>query len=111
MGLPNIWPPLEYLTVVGLLKYGYIKDATRIMKKSLAAQSKIFKKYGTFFEKFNGVTGEAAKSFHYENQSGFGWTNAAFYRYAQLLDAIDKNTNIYEDPKSQDPPFILAIPH
>ena len=53
---PNIWPPLEYLTVVGLLKYRYVEDAVRIMKKSLETQAGIFRKYGTFFEKIGGYS-------------------------------------------------------
>ncbi len=108
---PNIWPPIEYLTVVGLLKYGYIEDAKRIMKKSLAAQSRIFEKYETFFEKINGVTGDKADGFHYPNQSGFGWTNAVFYRYVQILDSIENNEKIYTQPKGDEPPYKISIPH
>ena len=47
---PNIWPPLEYLTVVGLLKYGLLDDAKRIMEKSVNAHAEIFRKYGTFLK-------------------------------------------------------------
>jgi alpha,alpha-trehalase len=108
---PNIWPPLEYLTVIGLLKYGFEKDAVRIMNNSLNAQSKIFKRYGTFFEKFNGVTGDKTDNFHYETQSGFGWTNAIFYRYVQILDAIEKGINIYADPEPNTDALRLSIPH
>lgn len=108
---PNIWPPLEYLTVIGLLKYGYMDEATRIMKKSLEAQSKIFGKYGTFFEKIDGARGDIAGNYHYENQSGFGWTNAAFYRYINIIDAIESGENIYLAPKSSEAPFKLSIPH
>ncbi len=34
---PNIWSPLEYLTVIGLLKYGFTEDAKRIMSNSVKA--------------------------------------------------------------------------
>jgi alpha,alpha-trehalase len=108
---PNIWPPVEYLTVIGLLKYGYIDDATRIMKKSLEAQAGVFEKHKTFFEKIDGVTGDKAEGFHYPNQSGFGWTNAIFYRYVAILDAIEGGENIYQEPKPKDPPFKISIPH
>lgn len=86
---PNIWPPLEYLTVIGLLNYGFTKQATRIMKKSVKAHVTLFRKYGTFFEKINGETGDKSDDFHYPTQSGFGWTNAIFYRYIKLLDELD----------------------
>jgi alpha,alpha-trehalase len=36
---PNIWPPVEYLAVIGLLKYGYVEDAKRIMDKSIKANA------------------------------------------------------------------------
>jgi alpha,alpha-trehalase len=85
---PHIWPPLEYLTVLGLLKYGYTADAIRIMNKSVQTQAKIFRKYKTFFEKIDGVTGDRAKDYHYINQSGFGWTNAVFTQYIHLLTRL-----------------------
>ena len=108
---PNSWPPLEYLTVIGLLKYGYIEDAVRIMKKYLNAHAGIFRKYGTFFEKIDGIRGDKTKDFHYKTQSGFGWTNAIFYRYVQILDLIESGENIYVEPKSPNPPYKLSIPH
>lgn len=85
---PNIWAPLEYLTVIGLLKYGFIDDASRIMKKSLAVHMTNFSKYQTFFEKIDGLTGDAPGTYWYPTQKGFGWTNAIFYRYTRLLEAL-----------------------
>jgi len=108
---PNIWPPLEYLTVIGLLKYGFVKEAVRIMKKSLAAQASIFRKNKTFYEKIDGVKGERASSYHYTNQSGFGWTNAVFYRYVQILNSIENGDEIYNTPRAANPPYKLSIPH
>lgn len=108
---PNSWPPLEYLTAIGLLKYGYVEDATRIMKKYLKTHSGIFRKYGTFFEKVNGVTGDMASDFHYSNQAGFGWTNAIFYRFVMILSAIEKGESIYQDPREEKPPYKIIIPH
>lgn len=108
---PNSWPPLEYLTVIGLLKYGFLDDAKRLMEKYLATHAKIFRKYGTFFEKINAVTGDRAESFHYANQPGFGWTNAIFYRYVQILTAIEEEKEIYQQPKATEPPYKLSIIH
>lgn len=86
---PNIWSPLEYITIEGLLNYGYTKEAKRIMEKSVKAHGELFRKYGTFFEKINAETGEPSASFHYAGQKGFGWTNAAFFHYIRLLDALE----------------------
>ncbi len=108
---PNSWPPLEYLTVIGLLKYGFIHDASRIMKKYLKTHANIFKEYGTFFEKINGVTGGKADDFHYANQSGFGWTNAVFFRFTMILEALESGKSIYNVPKEEEPPYKIVIPH
>jgi neutral trehalase len=108
---PNGWPPMEYLTVIGLLKYGFVEDAVRIMKKSLEAHAKVFREYGTFFEKIDVVTGGQPKNFHYKNQTGFGWTNAAFYRYVKILDSIESGEEIYSQPKRDHSPYQIAIPH
>ncbi|MFH1295470.1 MAG: trehalase family glycosidase, partial [bacterium] len=108
---PNIWPPLEYLTVIGLLRYGFTEDAKRIMKKSIKTHARLFRKYGTFFEKINGATGDKAKNYHYPTQTGFGWTNAIFFRYIKILEDLDKGRNIYNTAKTKEPPFEFAIYH
>lgn len=108
---PNIWAPMEYLTVIGLLKYGYVEEARRIMDKSVRANAGNFRKYGTFFEKWNGETGDKPASFGYESQEGFGWTNAVFYRYTQILDELESGKSIYVEPKHGNGPFALAVIH
>lgn len=109
---PNIWSPLEYLTVIGLLKYGYVEEAKRIMTNSVKAHARLYRKYKTFFEKIKGTDGEPASSFHYTGQNGFGWTNAVFFRYIQLLTALDTMPHIFkEDPTKKEPPYELAVLH
>lgn len=108
---PNIWPPLEYLTVIGLLRYGFIKEAKRIMEKSVKTHAKLFRKYGMFFEKINGVTGGKSDNFHYPAQAGFGWTNAIFFRYIQILEELERGRNLFNTDKTKKPPFEFAIYH
>jgi alpha,alpha-trehalase len=108
---PNIWSPLEYLTVIGLLRYGYKTEAKRIMTNSVKTHARLFRKYNTFFEKINGRTGEPSTGYAYAMQEGFGWTNAVFYRYIQLLEALDSDKQIYKEPLHKDPPFDLQILH
>ncbi len=108
---PNIWPPLEYLTTIGLLKYGFEEDAKRLMIKYLKAHAAFFRTYGTFAEKLHGETGGKADKFHYESQEGFGWTNAVFYRYIKILDAMERGESIYRDPKAGEPPYKLSVIH
>lgn len=108
---PNIWPPVEYLVVIGLLQYGYIEHAKRIMKNSLACEAKVFKKHKMFFEKINGITGDVTPNYHYINQGGFGWTNAIFYRYVHLLDAMEVNgdDSIFVFPMPDKAPYTLNV--
>lgn len=109
---PNIWAPLEYMTVIGLLRYGFIKDAKRIMEKSVKAHAAAFRKHGTFFEKLDGETGESGRGAVYGDQRGFGWTNAVFYRYIMILDALEENINIYNEATTEmTPPYTLSILH
>lgn len=107
---PNIWPPLEYLTVIGLLRYGFLGDAKRIMKKSLNAHARIFREYGTFFERIDGELGDKPqKEAHYKIQSGFGWTNAIFYRYIKILQDLEDGVDIYGFTNEENPPYDLNI--
>lgn len=106
---PNIWSNLEYLTVIGLLRYGYINDAKRIMSKSVKTHARLYRKYKTFFEKIDCNTGEPSVGYKYAMQEGFGWTNAIFYRYIQILDALDSGQQIYKEPTPKDPPYDLVI--
>lgn len=108
---PNIWSPLEYLTVIGLLKYGFITDAKRIMHNSVTANANVFRTHGTLFEKLDGTTGGSGKDALYDDQQGFGWTNAVMYRYIKILDLLDQFESIYKYPKPHTPPYELSILH
>jgi alpha,alpha-trehalase len=108
---PNIWSPLEYLTVIGLLRYGHTTEAKRIMSNSIKAHAKLFREYKTFFEKIDGRTGKPSIGYAYAMQEGFGWTNAVFYRYIQLLEALDNEQNIYQESQSKEPPYDLVVLH
>lgn len=107
---PHIWSPLEYLTVIGLLRYGYIDDAKRIMQKAINTNIQVLKKYGALLEKIDSRTAGAAANFHYPNQFGFGWTNAIIFRYSKLLEAIEEGRHIYTTNTNK-PPYTLALPY
>ncbi|HET9946951.1 MAG TPA: trehalase family glycosidase [Patescibacteria group bacterium] len=107
---PHIWSPLEYQTIIGLLRYGFIDDAVRIMTKSISANLKVFQKYGALLEKLDATTGGKPKTFWYPAYLGFGWTNAVFYRYVKLLEHIEKhNKDIYtKEALKLGPPYSLT---
>lgn len=108
---PHIWPPLEYITVIGLLRYGFVEEAKSVMTQSVHAHATLFRKYGTFFEKIDGALLDKSKDFHYPNQSGFGWTNAVFYRYIHILDDLENKKPIYKPQRSSTPPYQFSMPH
>lgn len=80
---PNGWAPLHLIVAYGLEAYGYNVEAQRIVRKWLRTNLDQFKKHGVFFEKYNVVRPDKPpKEGVYPSQSGFGWTNAIFYRLA-----------------------------
>jgi alpha,alpha-trehalase len=80
---PNGWAPLHFLVSYGLEAYGYSLEAQRIVRKWLQTNLGQFEKHGVFFEKYNVARPDKpARVGLYPHQSGFGWTNAVFYRLA-----------------------------
>lgn len=87
---PNGWPPLHFLVVKGLQRYGYEEDARRIAMKWLRTNLDWFNRYGVFLEKYNvAQPGKPPAKGVYPSQTGFGWTNAVFEHLCQ--EFIDKN--------------------
>jgi len=81
------------------------------MENSVKTHAALFRKYKTFFEKIDGKTGEPSVGYKYAMQEGFGWTNSVFYRYIQILDALNNNEKIYKESSPKKPPFDLLILH
>jgi alpha,alpha-trehalase len=95
---PNGWAPLQFLVVKGLQRYGYQKDARRIVMKWLSTNLNWYKVHGIFLEKYNVVepADPPAKGV-YPSQTGFGWTNAVFERFCQ--EFIDGYSPLSEEAK------------
>jgi alpha,alpha-trehalase len=87
---PNGWPPLHYIVVRGLQKYGYHEEARRIALKWLQTNLSWFNDHGEFLEKYNVVQPDKppVKGL-YPSQTGFGWTNSIFELFCQ--EFIDKS--------------------
>ena len=86
--MPNGWAPLQWVTIQGLLNYGYKELAIEGGKRWLALNEKIFQEKGTLLEKYNvrQSTANVTRG-EYELQQGFGWTNGVFLK---LMDLISK---------------------
>jgi alpha,alpha-trehalase len=72
---PNGWPPLQWITVQGLKRYGENPLADAISDRWIRENIEGFRNTGKLVEKYD-VTGNAeAKGGEYPTQDGFGWTN------------------------------------
>jgi len=78
---PNGWPPLQWIAIAGLRKYGHKKLAKEIAGRWLKSGRSVYAKTGKVVEKYNvtDITLEAGGG-EYPNQDGFGWSNGVFAR-------------------------------
>lgn len=86
---PNGWANLHLIVVEGLFRYGYEADAVRVASKWLELISRIFRRTGQFWEKYDVVKGAIGRPGRYPTAPGFGWTNAVFSRMVRLLDDLE----------------------
>jgi alpha,alpha-trehalase len=81
---PNGWAPLQYIVVEGLRRYGYEKEAKRIVHAWMSGNLTWFEKHNEFLEKYNVVNPvKPPQSGVYPSQRGFGWTNGIFAYFAK----------------------------
>ena len=84
---PNGWPPLQWVTVNGLLNYGQDDLAKEIARRWTALNEKVFQRTGKMMEKYNVIdTTLEAGGGEYPGQDGFGWTNGVYLALKALLD-------------------------
>ena len=84
---PNGWAPLQWVTIIGLRRYGYNELADRIKVRWLAANQALFQNDHKFVEKYN-VHDPTSKGGggEYKLQDGFGWTNGVFIALKRDFD-------------------------
>jgi alpha,alpha-trehalase len=92
---PFGWAPLHMIALGGLRKYGYNDEAERISLKFCGVILKEFLRQGYIVEKYDVVNrgSDVAQNIHFgygANQAGFGWTNAAFTQFYDLLTSGDQ---------------------
>ncbi|WP_414837917.1 trehalase family glycosidase [Candidatus Nanosalina sp. VS9-1] len=82
---PNGWPPLQYMAVKGLMRYGEEELAEKIRSRWIETCENVFRSEGVMLEKYNVVNpGEDVKDGEYSNQVGFGWTNGVYLALKDL---------------------------
>ena len=73
---PNGWPPLEWLTMEGVRRYGRADLADKAAGRWLNLLSRTYRTTGRMMEKYDVVNiNRKAGGGEYPTQDGFGWTN------------------------------------
>ncbi|WP_017729919.1 alpha,alpha-trehalase TreF [Nafulsella turpanensis] len=76
---PNGWAPLQWISYVGLLNYGYTDLAETIKERWLETVENEYQESGKLLEKYNVIYPEVAGGGgEYPTQDGFGWTNGVY---------------------------------
>jgi len=73
---PNGWPPLEWLTMEGVRRYGRADVANDARTRWLGVNRRTYRETGKMTEKYDVVDlSRRAGGGEYPTQDGFGWTN------------------------------------
>jgi alpha,alpha-trehalase len=87
---PNGWAPLQWIVVEGLLRYGYVEDAHRLMQKWCKNCEAVFEHTGEMWEKYNVVElDHVPEEGLYGSVSGFGWSNSVYADFIGRLRQFD----------------------
>lgn len=86
---PNGWPPLQWLTVRGLERYGHDRLAAEGRDRWLALGRAVYGRTGKMLEKYNveDLSLDAGGG-EYPNQDGFGWTNGVALALVEGLAVV-----------------------
>jgi alpha,alpha-trehalase len=73
---PNGWPPLEWMSMEGLRRYGGVDLANKARDRWVALNRRTYRATGRMMEKYDVVDlSRRAGGGEYGLQDGFGWTN------------------------------------
>lgn len=102
---PNGWPPLQWMAIQGVRRYGRADLADAARGRWLALNRRTFRATGRMMEKYDVVdpTREAGGG-EYPTQDGFGWTNGV----ALALAAQERRQARTPLPASRLPRRVLA---
>jgi alpha,alpha-trehalase len=81
---PNMWPPLQWVAVKGLLASGQREAAVRLARKYVATVTRNFKASGQLWEKYNAATGTIEVRDEYEMPPMMGWTAGTFLACCEI---------------------------
>jgi alpha,alpha-trehalase len=88
---PNGWPPLQWLTIEGVRRYGRSDVADKARERWLALNRRTYRATGKMTEKYDVADpARPAGGGEYPNQDGFGWTNGVALALSAQLRAGDR---------------------
>lgn len=82
---PNAWPPSTYMAVMGLERYGYYEDSSRLAEKYLRAVAASYRETGKIWEKYDVVRGVYSEGNEYDTPEMLGWSAGTFVSLYDLL--------------------------
>ncbi|HUV71202.1 MAG TPA: trehalase family glycosidase [Terracidiphilus sp.] len=85
---PFGWAPTNWIAVAGLENYGFRTDAARIAQQFDSTVDTGFAADGAIREKYNVVAGNSdvkVSAGYKSNEIGFGWTNAIYLKFKQVI--------------------------
>lgn len=82
---PNAWPPLTWLAVEGLRRYGFLDDARRIATKHVATTERLFEQTDRLWEKTDATTGGVAGG-EYDAAPMIGWSAGVYLALLEFLE-------------------------
>lgn len=82
---PNAWASFNLLSINGLDRYGFKKEARRIAQKYVSSIVKIYQSSGNLWEKYNAELGNLEVNNEYEMPPFMGWTAGAFIYASDYL--------------------------
>lgn len=81
---PNGWPPSHWVTVAGLMRYGFTEDALRIARKFTQVLCRHYGEAGHLWEKFDVTTGDVAGG-EYVADPMLGWSAGVFLAMQEVI--------------------------
>jgi alpha,alpha-trehalase len=89
---PNGWPPLQWLTIEGVRRYGRADLANTARDRWLALNRRTYRATGKMMEKYDVVDlSKQAGGGEYPNQDGFGWTNGVALAFSAQVNRGSRN--------------------
>lgn len=82
---PNAWPPVTYMAVEGLERYGYRDEAVSIAGKYLRTVAASWRRTGKIWEKYDVVEGVHADGSEYDTPEMLGWSAGTFVTLYEFL--------------------------